>query len=128
MLNNNFDGKYIAFEVTPMALTGGDDYLVGLPTISEWVGPIAHVGVDDVWKNNIIIYPNPVNANLFIKNAGEVQKIEVTNVLGKKVISIQNNNSSDITLNTKNLANGIYTITLYNKEGISKNSKFLKVD
>jgi len=121
-------GKYIAFEVTPVALTGGDDYLTGTPTISSWAGPISDVGIDNIWGNNIVIYPNPVTDYLYIRNTDKVQKIIVTDIIGKNVLIIENNNSREVKLNTQNLTDGIFIITFYNNEGYFATSKFLKIN
>ena len=120
--------KYIAFEVTPVALTGGSDYFTGTPALSDWYGPITYLSVENIWSDNIRMYPNPVNSELFVKNIDKVNKIVITNITGQKVMIVENNNSSEVRLNTEILKTGIYLITFYNNNGLSSTSKFIKTE
>jgi len=55
------------------------------------------------------VYPNPFNDVIHISNYQNIAKIYITNVVGQRVIEI--NNVTGI-INTTNLRNGIYFITL----------------
>ena len=127
-VTDDLHDKYIAFEVTPVALTGGSDYFTGIPALSDWYGPVTYLSVENIWSDNIRIYPNPVNSELFVKNTDKVKKIVITNITGQNVMIVENNNSSELSLNTENLKTGIYLITFYNNNGLSSTSRFIKAD
>lgn len=63
--------------------------------------------------NNISLYPNPVENNLYVKGIETADKIEVRSISGQLIYS-----GSDISLfnngfNTSELASGLYTIIIY---------------
>ena len=62
-------------------------------------------GIDDVNANDVKLYPNPTNGNLYIEVEG-LQKVEVIDAVGRVVMSQNNGN----VVNMSNLANGIYTV------------------
>ncbi len=71
-------------------------------------------------SHGIRIYPNPV-ANFFkIDSKVTIGKIEIYNLIGKKVKS-QNNDSGDI-FDASDLRNGMYLVRIFDKKG-----KVLKV-
>lgn len=74
--------------------------------------------------SGIIIYPNPVKDILKIKvlDNREVEKILITDIVGKTVVK-STNNSTEIDVN--NLKKGIYFIQIHSKKGIAT-TKFLK--
>ncbi|MFY9241645.1 MAG: T9SS type A sorting domain-containing protein [Polaribacter sp.] len=64
--------------------------------------------------SEISMYPNPVTNNLFIRSNQEIQKIEVYNLLGKKIIEKENSSS----INLSNLASSMYLVRVYSQKGI----------
>ena len=71
--------------------------------------------VDDVFASNVSIYPNPAKEFVNISSSVEINKIEVYNLLGKKVSSSSNliNNTLDIS----NLSKGMYLLKLTSEKG-----------
>lgn len=63
--------------------------------------------------NEISMYPNPVKSNLFIKSNEDILKIEVYNLLGKKIIEKENSSF----INLSNLASSMYVVRVYNSKG-----------
>ncbi len=124
----DLSGKYIAFEVTPVAVSGGADYLIGTPAVSSWFGPFTNVGTENIQSNNITVYPNPVNSVLFVKHADNISRITITNITGQNIIKLNTNNSPEIKLNVNNLKTGVYFITFYNEKGLYSISKFIKIN
>jgi hypothetical protein len=60
------------------------------------------------------VYPNPFNDELFIKSENQVDKIEIFNEQGLKVLSVNQNNVID----ANRLMKGNYVLKLYFKDQI----------
>ena len=63
--------------------------------------------------NETKMYPNPVRNNLFIKSKDEILKIEIYNLLAKKIIEKKNSNQ----VNLSSLKPGIYLVKILYKNG-----------
>ncbi|MGB2128392.1 MAG: BspA family leucine-rich repeat surface protein [Flavicella sp.] len=66
-------------------------------------------GVNDSSKNEIILYPNPTSALLYIQEKTTLLSICVYDVLGKEVLTIVDSNSIDMS----SLASGPYLLKTY---------------
>jgi len=68
----------------------------------------ASLGSDDFNFNDLKVFPNPTTDNWIIKTANEkITSIQVYDILGKQVY-ISNPNSSEATISSLKLSNGIY--------------------
>ncbi|MFH4965683.1 T9SS type A sorting domain-containing protein [Gaetbulibacter sp. M235] len=82
----------------------------------------ATLAVNDVEQHKSKIYPNPAKDVLNIKTVkNDVRKLELYNLLGKKVASKVNSNN----INVQNLSKGIYLVQITTDGGVLT-SKFLK--
>ena len=63
----------------------------------------------------ISIYPNPVADYFKINSNIEVTKIEIYNLIGKRVKVLQNNSSG--LFDVSDLRNGIYLVRVFGKSG-----------
>jgi|GEM_PF-1712254 len=82
------------------------------------------LSVDEHEFSNFTYYPNPVKNNLTINNFNPIQKIEIFDLKGKKII--QNNyNSTLIEINLSNLPTAIY-IARIKTENETKEVKIVK--
>ncbi len=77
----------------------------------------ATASVDDVFSSKVSVYPNPANEFLNISSSVEINKVEVYNLLGKKVLSSLKLNDNN--LNISSLANGIYMIKLTSGDSVA---------
>ena len=78
----------------------------------------ATAGVDDNSFVNVSVYPNPSNSNWNFRTGNTViTSVEVFNLLGKRVVS-QNNNSTEITISTQGLTSGIYIARITTEQGV----------
>ncbi|MCT4622806.1 MAG: T9SS type A sorting domain-containing protein [Schleiferiaceae bacterium] len=81
------------------------------------------IGIDEEWIEDLVIYPNPSNGEVFIKGTIEsrtLYDIELMDISGKRVYSTQVENSSiDIKIDLNEFENGVYFITLSSKNGVS---------
>ena len=78
----------------------------------------ATAGVEDNSIVNVSVYPNPSNSNWNFRTGNTViTSVEVFNLLGKRVVS-QNNNSTEIAISTQGLSSGIYIARITTKQGV----------
>ena len=90
------------------------------------------VGTESVIQTDemkIKIFPNPTNNNAHIEWNENLQspiKIEIINSIGQaiEIIKIENNTTYQ-DIDTKNLPNGIYYLTLYDKNNLIHTTKFV---
>jgi len=92
--------------------------------ISSEAQPISSVGVDNVAKAMVRIYPNPASTTIHI-DADKVVNISIRSVDGKEVI--RKENARDIDL--QHLADGVYLIRITDKQGqFIKNERLVKAE
>jgi hypothetical protein len=82
------------------------------------------LATEDFATSNIKMYPNPVQNNLMISAIDNLSDIEIFNMMGQKVMSVQPN-SNAITLPTETLEQGTYLIKV-TIDGKMVSSKFVK--
>jgi len=99
-------------------------------TVTQIVSNCSTVGINEIDNNNTIsIYPNPANDFMTIEvtelvEVADATTIYIINALGEMVLT-EKVTSSNTTLNTSNLTNGIYFIKVESKNG-SAIKKFIK--
>lgn len=118
-------GKYVAFEVIPATTTGGEDFLVGEPAMSDWVFIIG-VGMDNEFANTVMIYPNPVADVLTIDNCSDVRTVTLIDLSGKVMTSVDNNGQSSMNINMASYQKGMYIIKLTGENGNTKIERVVK--
>ncbi|AOW19530.1 leucine-rich repeat domain-containing protein [Urechidicola croceus] len=69
----------------------------------------AALGIDELKDTKFSVYPNPANDILFVSNISDLAKIEIYDLLGKKVIS-KENITSQTQLKLTNLKTGVYIL------------------
>jgi len=80
------------------------------------------LGTSDIKKNVIGIYPNPTNGILNIKTDSDIDKVNVTNIVGQKMdVQFSNN-----TINMQQLQKGVYIVELQLKNGQKISKKVIK--
>ena len=82
------------------------------------------LATNDAVKNTVRVYPNPVGDHLNIESDNKLNKVEVYDMSGKKVIE-QDTNSKTSVLNTTKLPKGNYILKT-NNEKESKSFKIIK--
>ena len=78
----------------------------------------------DFTFNELSYFPNPVKNSLFIRNTSIIAEVEISSVLGQKIMS-QNVNNLESEINLSNLPNGIYFVKV-KSGGASKTIKIIK--
>ncbi len=64
-------------------------------------------------ENNIRIYPVPVNHKLILHNINNINKIEISDLNGKRLYLIDNNFSNEIEVDFESMEKGIYFVRLF---------------
>ncbi|MAE09402.1 MAG: hypothetical protein CL661_11925 [Bacteroidetes bacterium] len=93
--------------------------------------------IDDVWgdisagifteKNPFTynLYPNPVTTSLNLYNISDVTKIEVYDITGKLVRTVQLDSAQEVSIDVADLNVGVYIVNVYNDSGV-QTAKFVK--
>jgi hypothetical protein len=118
-------GKYIAFQVMPVAASG-------IPAMGDpvriWSGVkvVNTIGIDETGHNPVRFYPNPVSDFITLENLISVEKIEIFSLVGQNVFTLNNINTEKITINTSSLKAGLYFIKFYSSAAGTSAVKFIK--
>ena len=84
------------------------------------------LSVEDTKFINVSVYPNPSSSNWNFRTPNTVIKsVEVFNLLGKRVASQRNNNSTEASISTQGLTSGIYIARITTEQG-TKSVKLIK--
>lgn len=67
--------------------------------------------IDETINNELLVYPNPTSNKLTIKTSYDIDKVELYNILGKKVLE-----STNLELNLNPLSDGVYILQIYSGE------------
>jgi hypothetical protein len=118
-------GKYIAFEVTPVAKNPAGLPVVGLP-VRKWMGKIGGVGITNLKDPSYIIYPNPVSGSLAIENTAEVNQVSVYNITGTALSTRRFHHNGRIVMDVSSLNPGLYLVKIYTTNGETASLKFIK--
>lgn len=95
-----------------------------LPRFAEDIELVS--SVKPIWGETIAAYPNPFTTNIWIDNAENASRVEVVNLIGQKVMSIELRGESRTTIQTENLPAGVYLVTLVNNQGQRTVRKMIK--
>lgn len=84
--------------------------------------------VDELARNNIVIYPNPANSIVYLDELPFHSKnsLQILNSFGQLVYERKNITSKNLELNIENLIPGIYYIK-YNSKGFTTSNYFIKL-
>ena len=117
-------GKFLAFEVTPIAASG--DSAIGKPVMVYSLDKIGGVGIKEVGNTYVNFYPNPVTSQITFEHLGDIARIEIFSIVGQQVMTFNNLSTEKMTVNTSNLKAGIYFLRFYGKDNSFTTAKFVK--
>lgn len=107
-----------------LILTGQEDIFVGRLGYNACQDTIVAV-YDNQQVDNIVLFPNPFNANLNVRTVDNQQSvIMIYDILSKKLL--QQTFTNSVSLNTKQFENGIYIYEVRNNNGVIKKGKIVK--
>jgi hypothetical protein len=77
--------------------------------------------------SRLSIAPNPVSGMLWVENLQQVSRLDVFNLVGKKIATIWVGNDTSAQFDTSIFPSGMYTLAGYDRQGTLKgNAKFIK--
>ena len=71
---------------------------------------------------DVSLFPNPANGQVTVTAEG-ICRVEIRNLLGQQVVSMEGNGSESFTIDLSGLAKGVYLVTVWNKEGAGTTKK-----
>ena len=71
---------------------------------------------------DVSLFPNPANGQVTV-TAEDIRRVEIRNLLGQKVATLDGNGSESVTLDLSNLPKGVYLVTVKDTEGRSRTRK-----
>jgi hypothetical protein len=117
-------GNYLLFEVTPVATSG--EPLYGYPGYA-YSGQVGAAFINETEMEDIQICPNPVFNYLHITSLIGIERVEIFDLSGKLLYSVNNSNSNELNISLSNLKSGIYIVKCHNHSGDCKVNKFIKI-
>lgn len=78
---------------------------------------------NNIAQSNISIYPNPVKNSINLKGAGKIEKAQIYNMVGQKIMSFE---SIEDMIDVSSLPKGNYVIEIFVKREGSRTFKFIK--
>ncbi|GAB4318970.1 MAG: hypothetical protein Kow00127_11070 [Bacteroidales bacterium] len=86
------------------------------PTVNVPVSMLVYVGIDEVSKHAVLVYPNPATDYIHIQADNPVRFAELVTVTGQ-VVSRVEANGSELTIPTGNLDRGLYFVRIETEAG-----------
>lgn len=123
-ITQNDYGKYLIFQVTPLAATGEPS--VGNPA-SVISGQVGSSNIAEFGMSSIQLHPNPANKILYITSPGKIGRIEVYDLFGRVHDLTKHTNSNEIAILLSELKTGIYFIKCFDRDGNHTTLKFIKL-
>ena len=91
---------------------------------------VGTVGIKDIDSQSLSIFPNPASNFIQIKgieNTNDVNSIEMYSIIGKKILSKEVSNVSDLNVNIQNFEQGVYLVKLFDsKKNVFYTKTFVK--
>lgn len=94
-------------------------------TCMDFTIPLTVSSVGENKAHSLVLYPNPVQNILTVEKLDGANHVEVYNIIGSKVISIEDIRNDAVQINTSDLTPGVYFINVYTQNGV-QTAKFLK--
>jgi len=109
---------YVAFKYVSTASEGGVWDIDNVAVTST-------VTINNI-STSINLFPNPASSVLNIQGEVNISNITVANVIGQRVLRVNNINANNHKLELYNLKNGVYLININNVDGTSSVARFVK--
>ncbi|MCK9219906.1 MAG: T9SS type A sorting domain-containing protein, partial [Bacteroidales bacterium] len=98
-----------------------NDSKTGLPLCESSTDTLAihfpHVGINDLTKGQIMIYPNPASEFVNVKSDYTINKIDVMNFVGQTVYSNSNVSAKTAKINVVTFTPGVYFVKISTTDG-----------
>ncbi|MBE0646894.1 MAG: T9SS type A sorting domain-containing protein [Bacteroidales bacterium] len=117
-------GKFLVFEVTPVAAFGDDT--LGLPVQVYTTGRIGAVGIREFSRNTLRLYPNPADHFILCESLYQIDRFEIYNMNGISVYRSGIIGDYKFQADIARLAPGLYLFRVYSKGFLPVNKRFVK--
>ncbi|MEZ4817303.1 MAG: T9SS type A sorting domain-containing protein [Flavobacteriaceae bacterium] len=84
------------------------------------------LSIEDITKNQVVFYPNPVKKFLSIQSQNPISEIEIHTISRKKVLYLKESNLT-FQVDMSKFSTGLYLVTTKTTTGISQTYKILKL-
>ena len=90
--------------------------------LSDWTAAITpqttNVGIEDYLRNSVVLFPNPAKEVINVQcTMYNVQSVEVIDVFGKVITTMDAYNASLLSINVSGLASGMYFVRVTTEDG-----------
>jgi hypothetical protein len=92
---------------------------------TDFVIPLSQLSIGENEMARYNLYPNPVGEELTIELYNDVDRIEVYNAIGSRVMSFENIDTELFLINTSDLNPGVFFLTVWKNDNVHT-SKFVK--
>jgi len=110
----------------PLTITADQTIYFDNIILNNDPNPRTTTGISTHATFNFILYPNPVVNELYLRLNTNLQNLVVYNVMGQKVIEMGQVRKGIVHINTSNLTNGVYIISLIDLKNRISMKKFIK--
>ncbi len=118
-------GKYLVFEVTPVAAYGEDTLGVSVQVYTT--GQIGAVGIPEFAQNTLRLFPNPADHFIMCESLYQIDRFEIYNMNGISVYRSGIIGDYKIQADIARLAPGLYLFRVYSKGFLPINKRFVKL-
>jgi glucose/arabinose dehydrogenase len=105
----------------------GELYIAGTSQDKVYKIIDPNMGTADFVKNGLSLYPNPAQGEFYLKNTNqiELENIKVFDLTGKMLLQNTIGNQENTIITTTNLQQGLYLVTVEDKQGNQFSTKLL---
>jgi hypothetical protein len=130
-LNNNFQASWWYWNFSNVFNMNGEwkwEATYNGQTTTHSFNITGALSIDDETIDTTTIYPNPFNDMVTIDSRVAINKISITNVLGKTILNLDSNSSNNgiQQVNLANLSSGMYFVTLVGNKNQKRTIKLIK--
>jgi len=133
--NEPLSHGYISYKVKPIStIAVGNvisnnaniyfDYNAPIATNTATTTVVTNLSNESFVFNNLHFYPNPVKNNLTISNTSTIDSVEISSILGQKII-VKKTNDLQTEIDLSQFTNGVYFVKVIS-EGQEKTVKIIK--
>jgi hypothetical protein len=111
--------------VDPLATAADVDMYIDNIQITNSPNPISGIW-NNKYDNAISLYPNPCNTSVTIDLTKDMNSVVISNLMGQKVLSMENVQKGTVNINVSFLNQGLYFITLTDSNNKTSSAKMMK--
>jgi len=110
----------------PLTITADQTIYFDNIVLNNDPNPRTTTGIPDHRSFDFNLYPNPVVNDLFLQLNTDLQKLIVYNIMGQKVLEMDQVRKGIVHVNIRDLTNGIYIMSLTDLNNRTSMKKFIK--